>query len=300
MQSKKILLSKWVGEFGWEVIHYQSYIRKIISLEEPKFDKVILLIQKGHDHLYSNLGCDNVEFIYIEPGKNPEGWRAMNGHYNPSFTDLEINSIKHSNHTDQVIVNCPNKINMSIPIAEKMFIKYGTKKRGLMYDVLFHARSTNKCGSKNRNWPKQKWPQLMEHLHGLNIACIGSMEGSIAIKGTKDFRGITLSHLTDLMASSGMVIGPSSGPMHLASLCGTPHIVFTDNNEWGGVGTKIKTNKYRYEVAWNPFGTKCFVMDNCNWNPKVTAVAAAVKDFYKCWAAEVSADKNYFNDKERT
>jgi SAM-dependent methyltransferase len=71
----------------------------------------------------------------------------------------------------------------------------------------------------------------------------------------------------DMMAASKLVIGPSSGPMHLASLCKTPHLVWT-GKQWSST---IKAfNDERYTWKWNPFRTKCkvIVKDNPDLSAK--------------------------------
>jgi hypothetical protein len=54
-----------------------------------------------------------------------------------------------------------------------------------------------------------------------------------------------------LLANADIVIGPSSGPMHLASLCGAPHVTWTDK----------ASTKRRYLGGWNPHKTPCIVLD---------------------------------------
>jgi ADP-heptose:LPS heptosyltransferase len=90
-----------------------------------------------------------------------------------------------------------------------------------------------------------------------------------------------LSEVMDLMAGATMVIGPSSGPMHLASLCGTPHIVWTDDKVWPAAKMN---NRTRYEKAWNPLRTPCKVLDANGWDPSVETVASLVLQGAKEWS----------------
>lgn len=281
-----ILISKWVGELGWEILHWQSYLRKVTA--GHKFDRVICYIQPGNELMYRDFAT---EFRYLERANNTEGWKSNHGHYIPTFIPSELSEFKN----DQLTVCCPDKRNMNMPISEKSFIKFGHKNAKVSYDVLMHARWSNKCGSHNRDWPMDKWSELMQHMNGLRVASIGIKGFAKKIPDTKDLRDISLDELADTMASSAMVIGPSSGPMHFASLCGCTHIVWTDDKVWGGVGGPIRTNKYRYEVAWNPLKTKCIVLDTCNWNPKPHNVAAIVKEVWTEWSKKVNANPNYFS-----
>jgi hypothetical protein len=56
--------------------------------------------------------------------------------------------------------------------------------------------------------------------------------------------------------------------MHLASLCGTPQLVWTDKKRYA----RGKTNRYKYEKWWNPFGTQVRVMDEWGFRPPVEVV----------------------------
>jgi hypothetical protein len=71
-----------------------------------------------------------------------------------------------------------------------------------------------------------------------------------------------------------MVVGCSSGPLHLSSHCRTPHILWTDSKYQKAVGG---TNKQRYKKIWNPFQTRCIVIDT-GWNPSVKEVKKAIKE----------------------
>jgi hypothetical protein len=51
--------------------------------------------------------------------------------------------------------------------------------------------------------------------------------------------------------------------MHLASLCRTPHVVWTDAKKWA----RGRTNRQKYETWWNPFGTPVHVIDEEGFDP---------------------------------
>ena len=121
------------------------------------------------------------------------------------------------------------------------YIKYGNPSNE-NYDFVFHIR--NRDLRKEDNWELNKW-EVLKNLLGGRIACIGTKEESICIPGTEDLRGKELSKTISVLSSSKCAFGPSSGPMHLASLCGTPHVVWS-----------LDANKARYEENWNPLKTR--------------------------------------------
>ena len=95
----------------------------------------------------------------------------------------------------------------------------------------------------------------------MKFASIGLDIASHHIKGTKDLRGLPLDLLCDYMASAHLIIGPSSGPIHLASLCGLKHLT------WG-----LEHNLYRYKSDWNPHEIEMEYIISNNWDPKVETV----------------------------
>ena len=168
------------------------------------------------------------------------------------------------------VISCANGSRLPF-LPNCKYIKYGDPTVAPKhYDVLIHARGTDKHGTGFRNWPEFKWADLIKHT-GLSYASIGSQEGSYHVDNTDDLRGVSLEELCGYMSASTMVIGPSSGPMHLASLCGTPHFV------WSG----DKPNVDRYEKYWNPLKTRVKVLDHTHgWDPPLLTILKELEKFY--------------------
>jgi hypothetical protein len=65
--------------------------------------------------------------------------------------------------------------------------------------------------------------------------------------------------------------------MHLASLCGTPHLVWTDKKKYArGISSRAK-----YEWRWNPHKTKAIVIDSEGFDPAVSTVYKEINSFLK-------------------
>lgn len=147
--------------------------------------------------------------------------------------------------------------------APKKYIKYG--KPDKVSDVLIHARGLKRGEEKNY----QRWQEL-----GIEAAYIGSKEDQCY---GKDLRGMPLERLVDVIAGAKVVIGGSSGTMHLAALCGTPLIVWGDEdkkfkNYWG------HSLEQRYKEAWNPFNvTVKWIKTKKAWNPDTDDVIKALR-----------------------
>jgi len=95
------------------------------------------------------------------------------------------------------------------------------------------------------------------------------------LENVKDFRDIPLDQTMNLMSSTRLVLGPSSGPMHLASLCGAAHLVWTDRRTFSmGI-----TSREKYETWWNPLNSKAIVLDADGFDVKVDTVLTEVHNY---------------------
>lgn len=149
------------------------------------------------------------------------------------------------------------------------YIKFGNN-TGNGYNLLIHARSTDKLGTGYRNWSKDKWSDLVKRCGDMAIASIGTHDGALHVDGTDDMRGITLEKLADLMASSDVLVGPSSGPIHFGSLCGIPHVTWSPKDT-----AAVMPNKDRYATVWNPLNTPVSFLE-VGWDPEVDEVVGAL------------------------
>lgn len=260
--SKKdtLFAGPWLGEFGWELMNWQPFLRWLA----PQYKKVIISIRHGHEALYQDF---THEFQY----------HTVEG-------DSNCNEMKYIQNPKELIraqAQCrPNWDYLKPvgwqPIQRKKFIPFGTPKLDLKTDLLFHPRGRN-FGS-NRNWSASKWEKLLQELskQNLKVGCIGLKNATLNIAGNfTDYRDIPLIDTLDLISSTKLVIGPSSGPMHLASLCKIPHIVWTDQKKYA----RGYTNRYKYESWWNPFQTDAMVIDHMGFNPDVNEVLNYIKIF---------------------
>jgi hypothetical protein len=144
--------------------------------------------------------------------------------------------------------------------------RFGTPRRESGADVLFHARGIRKAASKN--YPPEHWYEIARMFP--DSASIGT-ENDLHIPGTKDWRGLPLQTLMHMIASAEVVVGQSSGVMHLASLCDTRQVVWGDIKTYHHVTLDI-----RYKDHWNPFNTQVDWVPADNWDPEPHDVVAAI------------------------
>ena len=202
-----MVVGPWVGEFGWELFGWQAHMRTKALSGEP----MTCITRTGRGVLYS----DFAKVEYFDPSGLADRWMLFKSKDKKPKTDFAAR-----------------------PLSEGgLFVKYGIP-RG-KFEILIHARNRTHRAADNWNG----WDELEL---GASVASIGSKDSSLHIEGTSDMRGISLAELVDYMAGARMIVGPSSGPMHLATLCCCPQVVWTDRR-----GT-IE----RYEKTWNPFSVK--------------------------------------------
>lgn len=261
--TKLLLAGPWVGEFGWELFCWQAHIRKL----SKNFDKTIIISRPGHFFLYEDFAGEFYEFKTSTSKANM--WL---GQINQNELKNLIEKINYNKHIKPInigfgITNNNDFITSNI-FNQQEFIKYKSDSLNKKYDILIHPR--NKSVGDKRNWSKQKWQNLVDFLKKkYDIAIIGTNE-AFNLDGVDDYRNISIKDTVALMNRCRLVVGQSSGPLHLASLSDTSHFVWSD-----------KTNRKRYLKYWNPFNTKCYFYDNEGWNPKVDNIYNELKKILK-------------------
>lgn len=243
---KTLRAGYFAGEMGWQLMRYQAIIRH----KAKDYDNVTIGCEHQYQFLYEDFATDFVDFPHEIKTRNM--WMT-NGRVYPMENAIEPS----------------RKLCMDKTIPQK-FIHWGKRKDDCAFDILIHARSTNNMSTYYRNWPLKHWTDLAYSYRKLNIACIGTEKGAMCIPETIDLRGLELKQLADVMASSKMLLSPSSGPAHFASLCGLSHIVWSDKNTVG-----IMNNEDRLKKEWNPFKTEFAYISS--WNPTVEQVCEKVE-----------------------
>lgn len=254
-----LLLGPYLGEFGYELMHFQGAVRTFLTENRHKYKQIIVGCRQGNEYLYE-LATD-----FYHPNVYPLDTQGMccRG-VTPLFPAPYI----------RIFNPCKVMHVKEVPQIQT-HKKFGVAGAVSGHDILFHARNSFKYSTASRNWIPESWPLLIEQFKGLRMGCIGTKAEALHIKGTEDLRGMPLSQLVDVIASSKVVVGPVSGAMHLTALCGTPHVVWTNTAKWAGVGT----NRNRCENLWNPFKTPVKVIDEYGWKPSIDVVFSAITKF---------------------
>lgn len=239
-----VFFGPWYGELGWELHTWQAYCRA----EAKKFDKVYVSSFASMEPLYWDFAN---EFI---PHRHPSralDWRDISAidYDMPDGIDVHIK---------------PHK---QYRVQDQNFIQFGDEPIHV-FACLVHARNIRKGSGKN--YPQVLWEELVESLPG-RVASVGT-DSDLHVKGTEDLRGIPLNALMNYMAGSQLVVGQSSGVMHLAALCGTSLVVWGDARTYFG-----ETLEQRYKETWNPLGARVIYVFDDAWQPPPQEVVKAVR-----------------------
>ena len=235
--------------------------------------RITMVARSGHEALYEDYVHEFVPAVSLgmEEFGPTDGWRVNAREPQLPFM-TRIGRFLGYRHMPPL--TCM-RLGVVVTGSEQSFIRY-QQPSPVTSDryVVIHARATDKSGSAERNWSASNWSQLVNEIDpSVDVIAIGHPRQSICPEGAQDYRGVPLKDTIGVLSDAACVLGPSSGPMHLASLCGTPHVVWTNQDFWPSSGG---TNRQRYERDWNPLHTKVVVIDDFDWQPPVQAILSAV------------------------
>ena len=263
MRSDRTLIAgPWVGEFGWELFAWHGYVRAL----SRKFKKTISISRPNSKHLYEDFS--DCFYSHTPVGGIVDSFFMHHVDLSKEFKKVVIeNNIDLQNAT----VLLPRRIGAPPFTHHTQPIKFGSyeiqpeykifgSSNKSKFDYIFHIRQ-RKTVRPEDNWDINKWLRLRDLLDSNKIACVGTKAESGHIDGTTDLRDVSLQNLFDSMYNVKCVFGPSSGPMHLASLCNAPHVVWS-----------ASSNQKRYEENWNPHGSKVLFLDKFDWHPSANYV----------------------------
>jgi len=276
-QNKSTLVAgPWVGEFGWELFAWQAYLRSLAK----HYDTTVIVCREASAHLYEDFASTILP--YEPPGGPSDQWFRHGCELRQCLADL------FTEHRDLLVnpgtsVLLPRRIGIpndgitsfqdSVSLANVSiipdYIRYGSC-QARKYDYIFHIRQ--RAIRKEDNWSIAKWEELLElcRKEERTVGCIGSQTEAASLPGADDLRGYPLAELVDVLYNCEAVFGPSSGPMHLASLCGAPHVVWSRPQ-----------NELRYLDHWNPLDTPVLFLCAHEWHPEPEYVMQKFREWNK-------------------
>lgn len=239
----------YVGEIGWELMAWQGRVR--LRFREGRFHRLILAGAAGREAFYEDMAPDYrpIDLNPI-PGQAYEDRRALPPSCQPMPADqlrslLEptvdsmVSELREAGQEVETL--WPTYCGAILPCdgGHQHFIRFYRpceQVRPAPWVVLI--RRTRCFGAEN--WTAGEWDDLAARLsrRGIQVTVFPN-DSRTAIEA--------LSHC-DLAA------GQSTGGLHLASLCGCPHLVWSTDDDRLWTPWEM-TNRQRYETYWNPLGT---------------------------------------------
>lgn len=253
MTDKKYIIGPFAGEFGYELCYWIPYVRHFVDRVNFMELDAVCLVQSGREY-YRDVQCPCYS---VDLDKEHDDWVYNNRDLlwdNPgsSFKDFEFVQDIVSDNLETLI----EKVQLILPTEDlwsepRRWARYDEylPQRG-RFDVIVHMRNKE----DPRDVSKSDWRDIIEFFDGRSetVGIIGTSDDHI-IEGVDDLRDSPPEVLCHYITQADVCLGAISGPMHLASLCGTEHIV-AGNPEMPipEVGSSLEA----FERKWNPFNTR--------------------------------------------
>lgn len=277
-----LVVGPFLGELGWEMFSWQPYVRGMFF--QGGFDKCIVYGVKGRDYLY-----DFAEYQEIErpKGTTPETNFINNYEDYRSEIDIMGNKIIGEQKQKQAgaefqflwFKNFP-KINDPCYMGGRPNLIEQRKTHEKVFPILADSSQNhklvclcirNRSLSDFRNWDFENWYNLADRLKkDYNVFIVGTIEeeGWKVPEGVVDLTNTTtINDCIDIFGDMDLMVGGSTGLLHLASRMGKAHLV------WG-----TEKNRLRYgESNW--FGASHKVYIDKAWMPGVDDIYSQVVNF---------------------
>ena len=250
-----LLAGPYSGELGLELMEWSGYVRRLSA----KYRRTIVVSYAGHLCLY-----DQCEYY-------PHDLRLENSGYGfGSLPAKQISSMTASYVKALGLTSFdwlhPTHLNRYAKriLGPQLFWKplelYRNEYR---YDVAFHFRSIRRADLDEKNYPLNYARELVNRCkaHGIRVCCIGHPQYARSLDDCDDLRSSDLGRTREVLKSIKLVVGGSSAPMHLASLCGLPIVVWWKNS------ASDPELRAKYLGLWNPHRAPVFVVSDSTFQP---------------------------------
>jgi hypothetical protein len=257
-----LIVGPYVGEFGHEIMDFQSYVRWF----KRRYREVHVITFPGREPLYR--GCvvhrhqhdlSTAGYLYGRMSHAEIRAEAQEFARAHQMADYDLFSTNHL---------C-TPWHRRLLFRQEHEVLAPLKPARPNQRVVFHFRSIQKVGpDQTRNFR----PDLAEEvcrlcrLSGLEVACIGHPQYALSPSGSTDCRTEDLEATVAEIAACRLVVGELSGPLHLAAYAGKPIVIWAPGQDRIG-------NAFRR----NPFNVKVFVVRDDTTNPSPQEILATVQ-----------------------
>jgi hypothetical protein len=259
---RHLLAGPYVGEFGYELMQWQSYVRA----RRPFYESVHVLTYPGRDYLYEDcvvhhhqvdLRTAGYQYGGMHPAERLRMARNLAAETGLDDYDIFDTSLLCTRYHKMLFWRQ----------AFRLFRE--PLKPGGDRDVAFHFRAIDKTGpDRSRNYRVELANDLVRlgQQAGWKMIAIGHPSYSFCPEGVEDCRSVELPETIAALCSVRLLAGELSGPFHLANLCGLPTAFFADG-QW----------RIDNCLGWNPFRVPLYVIANDTMQPPPELVFSKVQ-----------------------
>lgn len=262
------------GEFGWECSLWAPWLRWMMQHYYSPFEgtKLMVLCRAGHEHLYEDFAaavpCRVPDDIKVDCEQVWVNGVRLDKDYYRKFVRSELGrTITKKELLTPLHLQTTWRGNQPPHLGKRgQYHCYGGEPT-LEGWIGIHARM---CRTKQpeRNWDIAKWTSLLEELKAQHVVAVGTEDAALCPPGAEDLRGLPLRDVCLALSRCQVAVGPSSGPLALAMLCGTDVIWWSPN---------VK-DVLRFDNLWNPFEVRTLQLVD-GWDPHPDDVEAACLKF---------------------
>ena len=237
----KLVVGPFMGEIGWEMFSWQPYVRGMFL--HNHFDKCVVYGTKGRSYLYDSFAEykeiklfkeeSECNFIHNIQEHNQELQQIMNNiveenkKKEENFQLFWFNNLQKLNDP-MYMAGRPNLIEMKKHHSEvHKYLTASDKQKNVCLCV------RNRELADFRNWEFENWYNLAEELLKIsNVYVVGKIEeeGWEVPEGIVDLTNqTTINDCIDIFGDMELIVGGSTGLMHLASRMGKSHYVWGVN-----------------------------------------------------------------------
>ncbi len=260
---RHLLAGPYVGEFGYELLQWQGYVRA----RRAHYESVHVLTYPGRDYLYE--GCTvHYHDVDLRDAGYHYGWMAVAERKAMAAAFAEKIGLRDYDVFDTTLL-CSRYHNMLFWKQDLRLLRE-TPLEGGLRDVAFHFRAINKEGpDQTRNYRQESALELVElgRRAGWRMMCVGHPDYSFCPEGVEDQRKLDLRETVAAMCSVRLLAGELSGPFHLANLCGLPTAFFADG-QW----------RIDNCLGWNPFRVPLYVIANDTMQPPASQAFQKIQE----------------------
>jgi hypothetical protein len=260
---RNLVAGPYVGEFGYELMQWQGYIRA----RRPFYENVHVLTYPGRDYLYEGMNVHH-HSVDLRTAGYGYGWMPLNERKRLA-NDL-ARRLGLQNYDIFDTSHLCTRYHKMLFWKQDLRLFRETPKPGGMRDVAFHFRAIDKDGpDRSRNYNPELVQEVVELAKQKNwrVLCIGHPKYSLCPQGVEDFRSEDLKETVSAICSVRLIAGELSGPLHLANLCGVPAAFFAEG-QW----------RIDHCLGWNPFRVPLYVIAKDTMRPPAHLVIQGIEN----------------------